>query len=293
MGPRALSSQRSVCGHMKWLVSFSALISVVMSWGPLGHSLIGSIAQTRLTPRAQHKVRQILSESRDPTLAGIASWADQIKGSRTVDYSWAAQLHFVNTKSWACKFTPVVDCPKPGSCVVDAIANYSQRLAINDKQVQSEALKFLVHFVGDVHQPLHVAFKDDRGGNNLRGNWAGFRGSLHALWDAPLLRKRIDVDFQGRPVSYEKYLLGLLDTQFKNQLASWTQCDSNDGCFGNWASEAAKIACDVAYKDSAGKKLTNGFKLDEPYFKRALPVLDEIILKGGVRLADILNRALA
>ena len=94
------------------------------------------------------------------SLADVANWADQVKSNPA--YSWSYGYHFVDTPDWACNFDYSRDCADD-SCVVGAIANYTKRLQSYTGSEQEVALKFVIHFVGDVHQPLHCGFTSDKG----------------------------------------------------------------------------------------------------------------------------------
>jgi hypothetical protein len=156
----------------------SIYISTVNSWGAIGHSLVAQIAQSLLTNNSQTFVRDHLPWYTQDHLSMVASWADTIvyPDTNPVDYlnwQWSKELHYVNTPDWICNYDRNRDCDWASGerCVDGAIQNYTRRLADtkqNDIQ-REEALKFLVHFIGDAHQPLHAGFSDDRGGNSIRG----------------------------------------------------------------------------------------------------------------------------
>jgi hypothetical protein len=153
-------------------------ISAVNGWGTSGHSLVASIAQSMLTNDSQTFVRNHLPWYTTGDLSMVASWSDTILYPDTnpddyLNWQWSKELHYVNTPDWVCNYSRNRDCDWKGEqgCVDGAIQNYTGRLA-NAKQddvQREEALKFLVHFIGDVHQPLHAGFAGDRGGNNIRG----------------------------------------------------------------------------------------------------------------------------
>lgn len=130
------------------LLSFPAFI---YAWGADGHRVIGSIANKYLSKIASNQVESLLGTS---DLSTVATWADSVK--HTSAYRWSSKLHFINTPDWECGFSPVSDCAG-NRCLSGAISNYTQRLESQySDDDREEALKFLVHFVGDIHQPLHV-----------------------------------------------------------------------------------------------------------------------------------------
>jgi hypothetical protein len=156
----------------------SIYISPANGWGATGHSLVAKIAQTTLTSDSKQFVRDHLPWFTAGDLSMVGSWADTILYPDTdpVDYlnwQWSKELHYVNTPDWVCNYDRNRDCDWAGGqrCIDGAIQNYTKRLADTqqDDIQRQEALKFLVHFIGDIHQPLHGGFAGDRGGNSIRG----------------------------------------------------------------------------------------------------------------------------
>lgn len=150
----------------------------VLAWGPDGHALVASIAQTLLTKDSLTFVRNHLPWYTSGNISMLASWPDYIiyPDTNPVDYlnwQWSKQLHYVNTKDWACTYDRTKDCDWNGgkACVDGSIQNYTNRLADSqqDNVQREQALKFLVHFIGDAHQPLHGGFASDLGGNSIHG----------------------------------------------------------------------------------------------------------------------------
>lgn len=150
----------------------------VHGWGPDGHSLVASIAQTLLSNQSLTFVRTHLPWYTQGNLSMLASWPDFIiyPDTNPVDYlnwQWSKELHYVNTIDWSCVYNRDQDCrwSSGRNCVDGSIQNYTSRLAdSSEDDVQREqALKFLVHFIGDAHQPLHAGFQGDEGGNLVKG----------------------------------------------------------------------------------------------------------------------------
>ena len=146
------------------------------AWGSIGHGLVARLAQSQLTSSANQWIKSYLSDDLSGDLSRIASWPDLILYSDTnpIDYNswqWSRDLHFIDIPDWNCTYLPTRDCVND-RCVEGALKNYSHRLISSDFDyvAQQEALYFLVHFVGDVHQPLHSGFKGDYGGNAVKGN---------------------------------------------------------------------------------------------------------------------------
>lgn len=163
---------------------FSAVLllasaNLVQGWGADGHSLVAAIAQSLLSDNASKFVRDHLPAEINGNMSNVSSWADNILYPDTdPDYwnwQWSKQLHYVNTQDWSCVYDRQRDCnwTTDQRCVDGSIQNYTQRLA--DSQLDSiqrqEALKFVIHFIGDAHQPLHAGFAGDEGGNTIHGNY--------------------------------------------------------------------------------------------------------------------------
>ncbi|MGH6753423.1 MAG: S1/P1 nuclease, partial [Bradyrhizobium sp.] len=146
------------------------------AWGPDGHAIIAIIAENRLTPEARQTVKAMLD---DASLASVSNWADEIRPLRRETSRW----HYVNFADGSKDYIPSRDCqlvPGQGDCILAAIDRAI--VDLNKDGGSVDALKFLVHFVGDVHQPFHaVGF--ERGGNGIRVVAFGNRTNLHSVWD--------------------------------------------------------------------------------------------------------------
>lgn len=139
------------------------------AWSPLGHRLVGELAQRQLGPVAQAEVARLLAGEADPTLAGVAVWADDLRSSSPEQYRRTSRWHYINTPEGTCAADLARDCPG-GDCVVGAIEAQARLLADRSQplEVRRDALKFVVHFVGDAHQPMHANNRPDAGGNGFR-----------------------------------------------------------------------------------------------------------------------------
>ena len=147
---------------------------LVYGWGSIGHRIVVRLAQSQLIGSAPEWVCSQTPWHWHGDLSEMASWADNILYRDTNptgygNWQWSRELHYVNTPDWECDYQPERDCID-GKCVDGAIKNYTTRLETElDDIQQKEALYFLIHFVGDIHQPLHTGFTSDRGGNLVRG----------------------------------------------------------------------------------------------------------------------------
>jgi hypothetical protein len=237
-------------------------------WWDLGHRIVARIAEQRLTPHAREAVRNILEGQ---SLADASVWADNIRQYRHD----ADPLHYVNIPLSDTAYDPERHCPK-GRCVIAAIAA-DERVLRNPKtspQDRAESLRFLVHFMGDLHQPLHVADNHDRGGNQRTVNLAGDSTNLHKVWDGELL------EHEGLTESdYLDVLRREMDTMDLTALERGTVVD--------WAMEGHRIAVEHAYH------LPRNARLGEAYIHANRPIIDHALIAAGVRLAKVLNEVLA
>ena len=152
------------------------------AFGPEGHEVVALVADSMLTAPTRSRVDAILALEPGATLASISSWADQQRDKAT------AAWHYVNMPRGSdCVYVAERDCAD-GNCVVAALDAQVSRLRTATGPEQLEALKYVVHFVGDLHQPLHAGYADDRGGNSDQLQAFGAGTNLHALWDSGLVR---------------------------------------------------------------------------------------------------------
>jgi hypothetical protein len=256
---------------MKWilypLLSMLTLQNV-LAWGPDGHKIVAKIAEDQLSPKAKAAVQKLLGGS---SLPDVAIWADTIKG----------QTEWAHTKSW--HFVDIPDetdyASIPHTADGDVITAITQNVAdlksasasVEDKK---NALMFLVHFVGDMHQPLHVGRPDDRGGNSITIKFDNKSTNLHALWDSGLIKQK--------GVDYETYARELE----KQKAFDTAPYDIAEFQF------SAVIAEDMALRAQIYQfhAVSDGpIVLDAGYLKRNVASLESRLLLGGNRLAGILN----
>ena len=263
--------------------------SSVIGWSGQGHRLVGLIAAERLTPQGRAEVRRLLDGH---TLADVANWADTIRSDQQQTYGW----HFLNIPPDASGYDRDRDCPRAAGvaegsrsdrwrdCVVDRILFWEQRLADVklDRADRATALKFLVHFVGDLHQPFHT-LGVGRGGNDVNVRVFGdancaedgekpFPCNLHAVWDSRLIARR-NLDDRTYVARLQKLIV---DKRLGSQPA---------GTPAKWAEQSWRLAKEAL--------VTPGANIDEAYYQRNIAVIDVQIALAGVRLAAVLNRSLA
>lgn len=259
------------------------------AWGAQGHRVVALLAAERLTPAARANVRWLLSEQ---SLADVAEWADDYRDSVTQTAPW----HFVNVPDGATAYDRDRDCPRqPGvaagsrndrwrDCVVDRITYNQERLADArlDRADRAMALKFLVHLVGDIHQPFH-AVGVARGGNGIPVSAFGsnncaldaaqsFPCNLHGVWDVTLIAHR-----QLR----DQALMSAV-----GRAAGTLRLDQGHlGRPEEWALESFRLA-GPAMLPAQGV-------VDDAYERAQHGIVDQQLARAGVRLAGILNAALA
>jgi hypothetical protein len=248
-----------------------------LAWGDKGHKVVAMVAESRLTPAANAAVQRLIGPSK---LRDVSTWADQIKGARPETKPW----HYVNIPLDRTDYDPARDCGRPpGGCVVAVIERLQRVLAdpSRSRQERVEALKFVTHFVADLHQPLHCADNRDGGGNDVLVVFFGqvLNGSartpwnLHAVWDAGLIERR-----GLKPSEHAKRLTRGIDRESASRIERGTVVD--------WALESHRAAVETSYR------LPPDRVLGDDYADNAFPVVDDMLARAGVRLAKMLNDAL-
>ena len=239
------------------------------AWGPLGHRIVARLAEAQLTPQANDEVQKLLAIRGKRYLDRIANWADGLRDTDPALYRRTAKLHYINFHSSDCIYDPPLDC-RNGKCVVAAIAKYSAILAdrSNSDAERAEALAFVVHFVGDVHQPLHADYRRDAGGNDVQVRWHGRGTNLHRIWDSAMLD-----DAHLSTAQYTRKLL-----------ADHTPI-ATGGTPTEWAEESCRIDRDDGVYPSSRF-------IDEAYVERERPIAERRLRQAGARLAALLNRDL-
>jgi hypothetical protein len=194
--PRAIFHMCRPASCLAALLALSLASLPAYAWGPLGHRLVARLAEDGLSPQARTGIDRLLKGEADPSLAGIANWADELRANDPGLGKRSARWHYVNIGDPGCAFDAARDCPN-GDCVVVALEALSRILADASRSdaERLQALKFVVHLAGDVHQPLHAGNAQDRGGNDFQVNWRGKGSNLHSLWDSGMLNaQRLDED---------------------------------------------------------------------------------------------------
>lgn len=238
------------------------------AWGQSGHRLVAELAAQALTPAARADVARLLAGEPEPTLAGVSTWADEVRDSP--EYRWTTPLHWVNFPAGQCRYAASKVC-QDGLCVVAAIERYRQQLADRTQPLAQRriALKFLVHFVGDVHQPLHAGYAADRGGNQFQISYLREGWNLHSVWDSLLI--------DSLKLSVPEYLARL-------QALPLPAADPHSTP-ASWAEESCGV---VQQADFYPPK----HKITGRYLEQKRPLADQRLRLAGRRLAALLNATL-
>lgn len=260
-----------------------------------GHETVAAIAWDNIKPSTRAEIRKLLArtalmetpECPAATIEQASVWADCVKplkgpdGKNRFDYAYSWHYQNVNV----CKpFDPASAC-KDGNCVS---AQIERDVAILKDRVSSdrakvEALLFLTHFVGDLHQPLHAGDRADRGGNDVKAHYGAYgpdRFNLHSIWDGPLAE---------RAISTPPPIVKTYPAAVRARLAA--------GSVTDWSRESWQVSRDFAYTTALGGDPCGPVPplvtLDDATVDKLVPVMRDEVTKGGLRLARLLDEAFA
>ena len=245
-----------------------------LAWGRAGHEVVGAIAELRLGPKAHSLVRELAAgvPLSDPA---IATWADEVRDARTGPW------HYVNIPFSATSYDPRRDCPR-GACAVAAVKRFSDVLAASsDLAARQEALRWIVHLVADLHQPLHAGDGWDRGGNDfpVRLRRRKQPTNFHHVWDTevvnPLLRHR-------DPAA----LAGELNRRIAARDAARWAADLDPA---SWAMESSREARALYAELGRQPQDRTILQLPGDYLERERPRVTLALERAGVRLAALLD----
>ena len=249
-----------------WLLLICAALSLVplnvIAWGTQGHQVIALLAEQQLTPKAKEQVQRLLALEPGETMSSVSTWADEHRNPVT------APWHFVNFPRSSCAYERQRDCPD-GNCVVEATNRQLEVLAsIAPDEKRLTALKYVVHLVADVHQPLHAGYLDDKGGNTYQVQAFGRGTNLHALWDTGLINN-----------------MNMANEVLSAKLLSTPALPSaSDLLISHIAEESCMIVGTVGFYPER--------KVSSEYVERYAPIVEQRLVTAGARLAGLLNRAL-
>lgn len=258
----AIQSGTSIAAALIF-VSSAMLATNAQAWGADGHRLVAEAAEAQLSAPARAEVTRLLALEPGATLSSISTWADEVRAPSTGPW------HYVNFPRDAdCSYSAEQMC-MGGSCVVGAIDRQVAVLASKaPDEDRLKALKYVVHFVADVHQPLHAGFADDRGGNSYQLQAYGRGTNLHALWDSGLIRQWPG----GLPA-------------LRAAVAASPAPASSKLAPAAWAVESCRVVSTAGYYPV-------GRQLDSEYGQRWSAKLTQRIAFAAQRLTAVLNDAL-
>jgi len=252
-------------------VAFALFAAVCLSWGVTGHRTIAHIADRHLTPRARAAVHDLLGNE---SLADVSTWADEVRDDPA--FRNTTREHFLNvplglSRTDFEKTVRNMTTPNVYSGLIKNEAVLQNTASTSDER--RTALKFIVHFVGDMHQPMHVSRAEDKGGNTIQVRYDGKGTNLHALWDSKLLEHE-----------------GLNDLQMADQYDHLTQTQI-DGWQKDpviaWAWESYQISSQL-YTEI---EKPGGNIITDSYLQKYQHVIQNRLQQAGIRLAGLLNAA--
>ena len=269
VSPIMLAAGLLLAAHPALSATTDAILNSSRRWGQSGHRIVARVAQARLTPKASAEVAKLLQGG---SLASVSTLADSVRTKRPETGPW----HYVDIPIWENSYNAERDC-KAGLCVIVAL---NDNLAIlgdvrRTNAERGDALRFVVHFMGDMHQPLHTGDRGDKGGNDVKLTFNGKLTNLHAVWDSGLLTATGE--------SEDAFVASIAARlASRGDIASITR-----GSIIDWATESHNVSRDVVYPF-----VPPSLTIDNDYLAKVRPVLEDRLLRGGVRLAVVLNRAL-
>ena len=267
MEKRKWNLQKIGLNKMKKFFAFLLLLSIstiVFGWGQTGHRAIAKIAQNNLSKKAIKELHKIMG---DESLVEASTWMDEIKSDST--YNYARRWHYVTVPSG--KTYETSEKNETGDAFEAVIRLKEIVKNVNSTLLQKrEAIRMLVHIVGDMHQPLHVGNGQDKGGNSIKIKWFNKYSNLHKIWDSGI------IDSKG--LSYSE-LAEIIDHS-KNGDRNFNSTNMDD-----WISEAQALRPQIY--STAGKK-----NLSYNYIYQNWDTVKDQLLKGGIRLANVLNELL-
>lgn len=236
--------------------------SLAHSWGLLGHRIIGEIAQRHLGSKARKEIKKILGNE---SLAISSTWMDFIRSDSSYDY----------THPWHYVTIPDGKTYEEAEKAVEGDVIVAIEQLVNDlksgeltEDKKKEAIRFLVHLIGDIHQPLHVGRGTDRGGNDVQLTWFNEKANLHQVWDSKI------IDYQQ--LNYTEYTRAL-DFATKKEIKKWQASSVRD-----WAYEAMDLREEIYDLPEDGR-------LFYQYNYNHIGTIEKKLLKAGIRLAGVLN----
>ena len=249
--------------HLRsFLFPFLCLPMVSMAWGPTAHRVIGELAERHLTKKARKAITAILGTE---SLAIASTWMDEVKSDDAYDHTH--DWHWVTIPD---SLTYANSTKNPKGDVLECITRMTTLLRSDTVPTERKTvyLRFLIHLVGDLHQPLHVGRGDDKGGNDFQVNWFKKGTNLHRVWDSEMIEH-----------------VGLSYTELANSLDHVSETNRafmQSTSPSEWAQEAVSYRTEVY-------AVERGADIGYDYLYKNWPRVQQQLTKGGMRLAGLLN----
>lgn len=233
------------------------------SWGKTGHRIVGELAQRNLKPSTLKAIKEIAGVE---DLSRMSVWADEIRSDPKMGYT--TPWHYVSIPNGKTYFDQKRN--KEGD-VIESLYRFEDilRNPLETKERKLEALKFLIHMTGDMHQPLHVGLAEDRGGNSIRVKWFKNESNLHSIWDEEL------IDFEK--LSFSEYS-NYLNHYSKEEKIAWEK-----GTFLDWSKESQELRSKVY-------DMGESSNLSYEYNYKVKPTVELRLKQAGLRLAFVLDK---
>jgi hypothetical protein len=278
------------------IIALASALPTTQAWGSLGHRTTAYLSSLYFTPHTTHITNHLL-HAQDISEASL--FPDKIR--YIPSFAYTAGWHYIDALDdppHLCSINMTRDCALETGCVVSAIANHTSR--VTDASLpfwqRGQSLRFMLHFFGDVHQPLHTE-AEDRGGNEYAVVFDGKTTNLHSVWDTLIPNKIAGMGHEDEELAAWTWAQRLFrmedddDEEEEEEEEGWRAedvcVDDAAECALEWAGEANKWVCDyVLAKD------VHGLDLAGEYFEEAVPIVEDMIRKGGRRLGVWMNMIL-
>lgn len=249
------------------LILMCLLSGKAHAFSKTGHQMVCEMAYQLISANTRIQLDDAIKASPYSSFDLACSWADVVRDK--AEYLWSTPLHYINFPRSAAHLSEA-DCAANG-CILSAINTMQTRLSRDKNDWQ--ALLFLAHFIGDLHQPLHVSFADDLGGNKTAVYFLGMPTNLHGVWDSALLKQ---AGYEQDDLQHRQRLFDAIGLEQKRL---WQQGSTLD-----WANESAAVTIKLY------QEYKPGMLLDENYVKQNTPVIEKRVQQAAVRLAMLLDQ---
>ena len=241
-----------------------------LAWSADGHTSIGILAISQLQAESRRELESIIGPLDEHAMEKACNWPDEIR--ETEEWDWSARLHYINIPHGDFVYLESRDCPDQ-QCATHAIKHYAAELGNREapREQRWQAFAWLCHFVGDLHQPLHAGFEDDRGGNNFDINFKGEQMNLHGFWDFELINEHAG--------SWQNLVRLLSTSPVTRATSNWSPEMVND-----WTNESHELAKQTVYPATKN--------IDEIYVQQSWERAQKQINSAATRLALIINTQL-